>query len=803
MAETGRLLGVSVVGELTLPCKGGDSPQFSSERMLGLVIADEHSLTIKQLRSLLKEGIEGLPSSYRFVTSQGWPVSARQEPLIKAVHVVNESGLVRLQRTYRLPRVGIVGEDGFALGFLVIEMTETVRELRNSVKRQTELASKLIGDNFHFLDQNGWPIGQNQETDLTVADILIGQTAKLRAPALARESQMGMDWMPGIAHPHMHQREPILHTHHGGGQLALCDANESMGGKGETDEAKQILISYVRKEAAKHARDLKSALCVLGFSVYLDVHEIKPGVDWQDSLNIGVSNCQVFIPLVTPSYGETRWTNREVKLADVLGKYMVPVNFLSDWPPRSLAIQFATTQFIPWKFPGCDSENYIWDEESIKRVAKDIGEKTLNQITSTQSETSSKTEVQRNSSHIEKQLILICCHFAQKAIVEHIQEFLEESGYSVWSATKLSQAESTHVRTSQKPAKSVSFCVGIGKEFMEKVDEAACVVMAFSAAFAKSLVCQQQIYYCEHRKRIVKLQAETFAFPPWLSMLIGTRGMIDVSGQNYETTLKDVLQKTLDADFDPQLEDAEQNAQLVKDVQILKDLLPYEKMVYISGGISFYNPKSESICKAIGQHLAANPDITLVTGGFYGVGETIGKSFVKRREELALPCGTVHVLPVKEKQDFSNKAVQNSDGSFSALPYGKTKFCGTSVRQRERLVSRVLKICILVEGGPGAAHEAEEFAWNDHTVVPVVVTGGAAGGSFGVPSTIFQVPPGVSDSQWSVLSNQNASTDSIGLAVASVVRSLLLEEETSTQEEGPCSPATTITLKSTQEYKDE
>jgi len=43
-----------------------------------------------------------------------------------------------------------------------------------------------------------------------------------------------------------------------------------------------------------------------------DVHEIKFGADWQDALNVAVSNCEVFVPLVTPHYGETLWTNREV-----------------------------------------------------------------------------------------------------------------------------------------------------------------------------------------------------------------------------------------------------------------------------------------------------------------------------------------------------------------------------------------------------------------------------------------------------------------------------------------------------------
>jgi len=41
-------------------------------------------------------------------------------------------------------------------------------------------------------------------------------------------------------------------------------------------------------------------------------------------------------------------------------------------------------------------------------------------------------------------------------------------------------------------------------------------------------------------------------------------------------------------------------------------------------------------------------------------------------------------------------------------------------------------------GGPGAAHEAEQFAWNDHVVIPVQVTGGAAVGKFKVPGKIFE-----------------------------------------------------------------
>lgn len=114
------------------------------------------------------------------------------------------------------------------------------------------------------------------------------------------------------------------------------------------------MISYVHTEGQLYALKLKRALEKLTVSVYLDLHEIKHGSDWQDSLNLAVLNCRAFIPLITPSYGTTLWTGRELKLADVLAKQIIPVNFGQVWPPASLAIQFATKQYVSWQAIGDD-----------------------------------------------------------------------------------------------------------------------------------------------------------------------------------------------------------------------------------------------------------------------------------------------------------------------------------------------------------------------------------------------------------------------------------------------------------------
>jgi len=96
-------------------------------------------------------------------------------------------------------------------------------------------------------------------------------------------------------------------------------------------EIKPILISYVRAEAEQHARQLKSELNDLGCNVFLDVDEIEGGHDWQDALNNAVLNCDLFVPLITPQYGYTQWTNREVKLADIKQKQIIPISFLDSW----------------------------------------------------------------------------------------------------------------------------------------------------------------------------------------------------------------------------------------------------------------------------------------------------------------------------------------------------------------------------------------------------------------------------------------------------------------------------------------
>ncbi|XP_033103062.1 uncharacterized protein LOC117105861 [Anneissia japonica] len=838
------LIGICVTSETI-----AQQPCSNVETMLGFILANI-STTAQSLRGLMEIQLDTLPHSFKFLTKQGWPVAPIQEALIKIQHLINEDGVIKIQPGFDRPRVGIISKDGTALGFVfVASLTLSVHQLRQAVTSQ--LGGRTNTD-IIFLDRNRWPICPSQESSLCILDILsgvsvyvLGATVKKRDDPQRLEVELDSSGSPPQklhkptpSYQSTNSLAPVNHSHSGSTFHRSRPASPLQFDQEQL--AKDVVISYVRAEATQYALDLKEGLEDDGFSVYLDVHEIRCGTDWQDSLNFAVSNCEVFVPLVTPAYGQTQWTNREIKLADVLGKFIVPVNFLDAWPPGCLAIQFATTQFIAWKRPDNSNvkskkpltdngtfgnfgkhssgmrttkllmssfhgkvipglcltdggeKSFSWDMEDIQYVSAQVAER-FKDLRDSQAENGLTRRVTMLKSYGSilpggvaksslfvtmesregKPLVVIGVHPNQADFCDILEVWctteLMNLDYSVPASQGLLQSSGstlpviyTQDMTSNDPKVL----------FQQKVDEAGVVLFVLSKVFAESKTCKQQVFYCEHRKRVVPLNYEHFEMPCWMSMLIGTSTFEDVQRTGY----KDSLLSRVKKEFDPYSEEynAEANkvAEFDNKVKELKCSISLKHCVYISGGTVFYYKNSEQICKAIGKSLAKEDSIDLVTGGFYGVGKVVSRTFYDQRIQQKKPPKTWHILPIRDDQDRSKQASQNEDKTFRRVNFGETLFYGDSVRERENIVSRAFNICILIEGGPGAAHEAEEFAWSEHTVIPIKCTGGAASGKFNVPQEIFKVPQGVNPDDWELLGDKNAGIDEIGDAVARIVVAL-------------------------------
>ena len=357
-----------------------------------------------------------------------------------------------------------------------------------------------------------------------------------------------------------------------------------------------------------------------------------------------------------------------------------------------------------------------------------------------------------------KPLIVISCSPKQCEFAAELAAKLQNKAYEAWCSCDISD----------RPDKQKSSL------FQIKADEAGAVIFLLSKDFSEDAFCEQQVYYCEQRKRIIPLVYEPIEMPTWMATLIGTSAFIDCKSQNYFTAVLDRISAVLNPNkAEDELQHMqEQKAAVAMLCSKLEQRLPPGNHVYVSGGTKFFSKNGEAICKEIGRQLAQEENMVLVTGGFYGVGETVGRSFFEERERLNQPHRVCHVIATRDEQDKSHRTRQNPDKTFQELPYGDTLFFGDNVRQCEMLIPRVLDLCILVEGGPGAAFEAQQFVWNGHQVIPIRVTGGAAGGKFNVPAVIMIRPPSVAESDWSVLGSETASPAEVAAAVIRIVKTL-------------------------------
>ena len=746
---------------------------------LGSVILPEKHLSGKEIREIVSLVLgEAKSRNFSFLTKHGWEVNEKMEHAVNVDNLLWEDSSLRIRLKFSRTRLALLvhgaqsGSDQ-VLGFIFVDGVHShLSSLRKDIATQhPDLDRRLNERGFVFVDNNGWPVSPSQENLLLVLDVVQNHSVYI-SPSVVP-----------LSLTNQHTFRPSLlslpsSTANGGCQDLSTDSTDfgQSNLSSTTPNSCQILISYVHKEATTAATELKAELEKLQYSVFLDVDCIEIGTDWQDSLNNAVSNCSIFVPLVTNDYGRTLWTNREIKLADILGKLIVPVNFLSNWPPPCLAIQFATTQFLSWSSSQVNAAQVAAGIANVaaidnkRRVATDDGEESIDgsytptALTKVPSLKSCGSLLPKNtpSSFSQavlqprdgKPLVLVLTHELQDQFTRKISAQLMDKGYEVWT--------------------SVSSKMNL-EEFKEQVAEAGAVIFILSKEFSCCDQCEQKVYYSEGRKRIVPVILEDFAMPPWMSTLIGTNTFLDARSSNFKATLLGRVKVAINpiTAEEEMRKTKHEEEELSRLTSALSQQLPKQRLVYISGGTKFFSKKGEQICREFGQQLARKKDVTLVTGGFYGVGETVGLSFSKERAMLQQPEGVVHVIAQRDSQDKSTQTRQNPDGSFPLLPYGRTLVHGNSVRQRELLVPRVLEVCVLIEGGPGAAFEAEQFSWNGHLVIPVPVTGGAASGLFSVPQSLFVRPLGVAEADWLSLKDDTISPSEVAAAMVRIIDAVM------------------------------
>lgn len=111
---------------------------------------------------------------------------------------------------------------------------------------------------------------------------------------------------------------------------------------------RRIFVSYRRTESREAAVQLHDELSARGFDVFLDTHDIRPGIDFQEMLWHRLVDCDVMIVLDTKNYLDSKWTPQEIGRAQALGVQILRVV----WPGHTGTAHLSLSDTIV--LGGCD-----------------------------------------------------------------------------------------------------------------------------------------------------------------------------------------------------------------------------------------------------------------------------------------------------------------------------------------------------------------------------------------------------------------------------------------------------------------
>lgn len=467
-----------------------------NELQIGTIILPEtfnvSTFNVRQLRQLIvQQSLFNLDNSYVFLTNFGSPISINQELLIELKYLINSENNVKFKRHHfgsvqiRCPIVlwqqsAYLSESIF-IGHILTDYNNDLKMVRTKIEEVLKEATsnnKQLLNAFHFVHSFYYAIHRLNEPNMQLVDIIQNNCIFIRfdnpqslimdmsnnGPVNGGIGGISSQYLKSVSNDDINSHliddqtdTSKTTTLKPNKKASILRRKTSRHAKLKSSQ-KQIMISYARQEAAEHALQLKASLIKMGYSVYLDVHEIEMGGDWQDSLNSAIQNCHYFVPLITKQYGRTQWTNREVKLADVLRKHIIPINFLDFWPPECLAIQFATTQYILWRTPSADdsikdNDKKIWDFESLEQVTKQlVGQ--INKLSSASSHHHDIPEEREPSNEpssstpesTEKPLIVISAHPNQIHVSNEIKRLLSKK-YHVWCSTDVTESSDNQIKS--------------------------------------------------------------------------------------------------------------------------------------------------------------------------------------------------------------------------------------------------------------------------------------------------------------------------------------------------------------------
>ena len=162
------------------------------------------------------------------------------------------------------------------------------------------------------------------------------------------------------------------------GRRATSLSSQSTSQKHPTASTRQekdpvVFVSY-QWDSQRVVMKLRDRLSAEGFGCWMDVGQIGAGDQLYEEIDKGIRACRVFLSCVTKRYTQSRNCRREVTLANLYQKPIIPILMEKiEWPPAgSLAFVFAELLYI--EMTGDIDENFDRLVTQVKKLVDSVGQ---------------------------------------------------------------------------------------------------------------------------------------------------------------------------------------------------------------------------------------------------------------------------------------------------------------------------------------------------------------------------------------------------------------------------------------------
>ncbi|CAN8013066.1 unnamed protein product, partial [Ixodes pacificus] len=350
-----QLIGVHLVGEVDL------NRTNTRSDVVGVIRLLKADASLVEVRGLISSELAAFHHDFVFLTQEKIPVWKHQERNITASDVLGGTTALFITRNFDKWRIGVKKSVGPVIGFIFADRNILLTQFRSEINEQASFGiSDLLDGEFSFCDRNGWPVKQEQEKDLAGWDVISQGVVTIQLP---------------------HIKPPLPCNIKGSKDCRKRKKNRTARVVSFNSCKKAIRRAY--RKASKKLQ-CRQQLRNGGNGTFSRSSHRVPCIGWCQSKKESVVIGYIYIAVKSSKFNCGFYARVYVKLADYIGKFVIPVNFLRTWPPNHLAIQFASIQYIDWRKPnevqqgsresdGEEEESLrVWEKRSVDRVASDI-----------------------------------------------------------------------------------------------------------------------------------------------------------------------------------------------------------------------------------------------------------------------------------------------------------------------------------------------------------------------------------------------------------------------------------------------